>query len=222
MIAIFAHYAHMAAHYSTCKFLQARLRETNGLREQIAALGEERAGALRQVNNQQAALDSFQASAAVAKEQASKVNACSDNVCFWLVCLLLSAQRSLIAYLQLSELHLSQTAAHRAQLLCIMSSQATFLVAWLQAHVEELEAVTSQLDGLATAKAALAEQMSSKQAALDNALQQQRDAVQELAGVKDGLKASLAGKEQAAQVSAIAAFLTTLICSVDPHAKDLG
>ena len=51
-------------------------RDTNRLMEQLTALGEEKARALKQVKDQQAALDSFQKDAAAAKEQASEVSTC--------------------------------------------------------------------------------------------------------------------------------------------------
>ena len=54
---------------------------------------------------------------------------------------------------------------------------------------------------MAKEKTGLVEEVASKQTALDNALQQQGDSDKELAGAKERLQASLASKDETAQVS---------------------
>ena len=67
--------------------------------------------------------------------------------------------------------------------------------------MQELEAFKAQLEEQAKEKAAMVEQLNSKQTALDSALQQQGDSDKELAGVKERLEASIASKDETAQVS---------------------
>lgn len=74
-------------------------------------------------------------------------------------------------------------------------------VTWLQDHTSGFDIVREQLNGIAKKNIRLIEEAGSRQAALDQALQQQKDAAAELALLRNRFEQSTANKDETAKVS---------------------